>query len=79
MTSELLEIINRILDDSGRERLRGLSPELRLKEDIGLDSLELAVLAVHVEAEFGIDVFADGLLWTVGEIQAKLKEGARPN
>ncbi|MFN9880087.1 MAG: acyl carrier protein [Planctomycetota bacterium] len=70
--SQLEAIINEILDDSGRAPISSLSAEMRLREDLGLNSLELAVLTVRLEAVYGVDVFASGLVTTVGEVLAKL-------
>jgi acyl carrier protein len=44
-----------------------------LKQDLDLDSLDLAVLTVKIEAETGIDVFAEGIVETVGQLLAKLE------
>ncbi len=69
---KLLLIVNEVLDEAGRNPLPALSSDLRLREDLGLDSLELAVLTVKIEAACGVDVFADGIVATVGDIQAKI-------
>ena len=73
---QLEAIINEILDDSGRSPIAHLSAEIRLREDLGLNSLELAVLTVRLEAVYGVDVFASGLVTTVGEVLAKLPRDA---
>ncbi|AMV31849.1 acyl carrier protein [Pirellula sp. SH-Sr6A] len=65
--------INEVLEESGRERVAELTPLARLKQDLDLDSLDLAVLTVKIEAATGIDIFADGLVETVGEILAKMQ------
>ena len=70
----ILDIVNQIRADSGREPLATLSSEMRLREELGLDSLELAVLTVKIEAETGLDVFADGLVSTVGQLQERLRQ-----
>lgn len=49
-------------------------PSSRLREDLGMDSFNLAELTVHIEEKFDIDVFEDGLVSTVGEIFAKLNK-----
>ncbi len=69
----LQDIVNEIREDAGRDPIDALSPEMRLREDLGFDSIELAVLTANVEAEFGVDVFADGIVRTVGEVEEKLK------
>ena len=49
-----------------------ISETTNLKEDLGMDSLDLAELTVCLEEEFGIDVFEDGLVETAGEIYEKI-------
>jgi len=48
--------------------------ELKLREDIGFDSFDLAQLTVMIEDEFDIDVFEDGVIETVGEIIIKIEK-----
>ena len=73
MPPDLLDIINDIRSDAGRKPMEALSPEMRLREDLGFDSLELAVLTANLEAQYGVDVFTDGIVATVGEVVAKLE------
>ncbi len=68
----LLNKINQVLVESGREPVNALRDDLRLRKDLGLDSLELAVLTVKIEAATGIDIFANGLVDTVGEVAKRL-------
>jgi acyl carrier protein len=49
----------------------------RLREDLGLDSVDLAELTARLDYEFGVDVFADGPVHTVGEVLAKVERSAR--
>lgn len=65
-------IINRVLEQADKPPVQTLSPESRLQEDLGLDSLELAELTVLIEAEFAVDVFADGVVRTVGDVVEKV-------
>lgn len=70
----LLEIINQVRANKGRPPLSQISPQQRLREDCELDSLDLAELTVRLEDASGVDVFAEGVVRTVGEIQAKLAQ-----
>lgn len=70
--SELTTIVNELLEESGRNPYPSLSRGMRLRGDLGLDSLDLAVLTVKLEAHFGVDVFADGLVVTLGEVEDRL-------
>lgn len=69
----LLKIINEVLEESGRSSVSEIHESMHLKKDLDFDSLDLAVLTVKIEAETGIDVFADGIVETVGQIRAKLE------
>lgn len=70
---KILEIINKVLDNRANEKLTFLSPEMNLRNDIGFDSLDLAELTVRIEAEYGVDIFEDGIINTVGELLRKLE------
>ncbi len=70
--TELYAIIEQVMAEAGRAPASELTPATTLRKQLGFDSLELAVLTVRIEAEFGVDVFADGLVDTIGELQAKL-------
>ena len=68
----LLGKINEVLVESGREPVNALRDDLRLRKDLGFDSLELAVLTVKIEAATGVDIFEQGLVDTVGEVVKRL-------
>ena len=68
----LLDKINQVLVESGREPVSALRDDMHLRKDLGLDSLELAVLTVKIEAATGIDIFENGLVDTVGEVAKRL-------
>ena len=72
MLEQLHQSINEVLSDGGRPPIGSLTREMTLRGGVGLDSLELAVLTVKLEAETGVDVFADGLVTTVGEVEDRL-------
>lgn len=68
----LLRIINIIRANKGLPKISEARPEMRLREDIGLESLDLAELTVRIENEFDVDVFADDLVFTIGEVAARI-------
>jgi acyl carrier protein len=72
---KLLVVINQVRENKRQPSLPALASDLRLREDIGFESLDLAELTVRLEEAFGVDVFADGLVQTVGEIQDKIARG----
>jgi len=71
-TSELLPVINQVRENKRQTPVVELPATLRLREDLGFESLDLAELTVRIEEKFGVDVFADGLVHTIGEIQEKI-------
>ena len=73
MESKLLEIFNTVLSNRGKEIINELTANNHLRNDIGFDSFDLAELTVRIEAEYGIDIFEDGIVSRVSEIMEKLK------
>lgn len=69
---KLLEIINSIQKNRGRDLANKLDNAMSLRGDLGFDSLDLAELTVKIEAEWDVDIFEDGLVSTVGEIVEKI-------
>ena len=68
----LIVIVNTILSNKGRVCIEKLSRSMKLRDDLNFDSLDLAELTVRIEAQFGIDIFEDGLVDTIGGIFDKL-------
>ncbi|WP_145420025.1 phosphopantetheine-binding protein [Planctomycetes bacterium K23_9] len=74
MSDKLLRLFNGIRSDAGAAELDSIDDDAKLRDDLGFDSLELAVLAVKIEAEFGVDVFEQGIVLTVGELRGRINE-----
>lgn len=72
MHQTLLEIINHVLANNRLQTIEVLSPGARLREDLGMDSINLAELSVRLEDAFGVDVFDQGMISTLGELITKL-------
>ena len=70
---KLLIIINTIRENKADEHLVKIDKQTKLREDCGFDSLDLAEFTVRVEKEFGVDIFADGVVATIGEVFEKIK------
>lgn len=62
MKEKILTIINDIRLSKDLPVLESISEESSLRDDLGLTSFDLAELTVHIEDEFDIDIFEDGLL-----------------
>jgi acyl carrier protein len=73
MNENILDIINKVLENRNKNKLTSIKPEMSLRDDIGFDSLDLAELTVRIEAEFDVDIFEDGLISTVEEIFKKIE------
>lgn len=72
MSPSLLEIINQVRINKGLSEVDAVTSSLRLREDLGFDSLDLAELTARIDEAMGIDIFAQGVLATVGEIEKRL-------
>lgn len=72
METRVLEIINTVLQNRSKATINNINPKLNLRDDLGMDSLDLAELTVRIEAEYDIDIFEDGLITTIEEVINKL-------
>lgn len=70
---KLLEIINTVLANRGKSTVTSINEASSLRDDLGLDSLDLAELTVRIEAEYDVDIFEDGVVTTIGEILSKIQ------
>lgn len=71
---KISSIVNTVLHNRGKKTIEAVTALSSLRNDIGLDSLDLAELTVRIEAEFGIDIFEDGIVNTIGEILEKIEQ-----
>lgn len=74
MEEKLLEIINDMIASKGIESLKIIQRDYSFRDDLGFDSFDLAELTVRVEDVFGIDIFEDGLVNTLGEVEDKIRK-----
>lgn len=72
MEQNLLSVINEILTDKNGAIIETLNGNMSLRKDLGFDSMDLAVLTAKLDAEYGIDIFEDGIIDTVEEVLNKL-------
>jgi acyl carrier protein len=70
----LLQIINRVLSNNDLPIIDSLNPQLRFREDLDMDSIMLAELTVRIEDEYNIDVFEDGMVFTIDDILKKINK-----
>ncbi len=70
--------LHRILEKVAKKRVEPQYIENGVSfQEIGLDSLALAELTVRLEQEFGVDVFANGVIGTVAEVKERIGISAR--
>lgn len=69
---KLLQIINAMLAAKNRDALVKLERNFSLRNDIGFDSLDLAEFTVRVEDAFGVDIFEDGIVDTIGDVLERI-------
>lgn len=74
MERQVLSIINDIRKSKNLNVLESLKESDSLRNDLHLTSLDLAELTVRIEDEFGVDIFEEGLINTIGEIYERLKK-----
>lgn len=70
--NKLYEIINEVLEDNDLDTFETFEDSMNLKNDLGMDSFNLAELTVAVEDEFGVDIFKNDMVFTIGDIKNKL-------
>lgn len=68
MEEKIFEILNYVLEKNGKKKLDNMNHKLSLRNDLHLDSLDLAELTVRLEDEFDVDIFEDRIIDTIGEI-----------
>lgn len=74
MKEKVIEIIKNILTENDIEiSVEEINDSTILTDDLGLDSFNLAQLTVEIESEFGVDIFENGIISTVGDIFNQLK------
>ncbi|MBK8852979.1 MAG: acyl carrier protein [Saprospiraceae bacterium] len=71
MLEKLKDIIISIKEDAQLDPDK-ISSASSLRSDLEFDSLQLAQLTVEIEDEFGVDIFEDEIVETVGDILKKL-------
>lgn len=74
MLEIIKNFINEVNEMNDKALLNNISEDMRLREDLGLDSMDLAILTAKIEDKYNIDVFEDGIVKTVGEIVSKLEK-----
>lgn len=74
MNKRITDIVNLIRKNKQLPEYAPIQTETSLHDDLGFDSFDLAELTVRIEDEFGVDIFEDGIVTTIGEILDKLPD-----
>lgn len=69
---KIKEIIITIFENNELEIPKKISSITSLKYDLEMDSIMMAEMSVRLEDEFGVDVFENGLLFSIEEILEKV-------
>jgi acyl carrier protein len=73
MKEKVVDIINEILNENRiNSQVKDIDENTSLTNDLGFDSFNLAQLTVQIESEFGVDIFENGVVYTVGDILKKV-------
>jgi acyl carrier protein len=72
--TKLLKIINQVLENAGNAEIEVLTTNTDLRKDLDLDSISMAELIVTIDDAFGVDINAQGMIQTIGDIQHRLAE-----
>jgi len=72
-SEKLFNIINNILISKNEQPISNISPINHLKNDLGLESLDMVELVVELEDEFGIDIFEAGNVETINDVLDRIK------
>ena len=70
--NKLYEIVNEVLESNELDTQTTFKDTDNLKDDLGMDSFNLAELTVMIEDEFDIDIFEGDMVFTIGDIKTKL-------
>ena len=74
MFEKIKEKIQEILDNKDVEYKSDEITEKSNLRDLGLVSIDMATLTVVLEDEFGVDIFEDGIVFTIEEILEVIKQ-----
>ena len=74
MKKEILDSINEVLLSKGAIPAAKIDAETDLRKDLGFDSFDLAELTVRLEDKTSIDIFRNGVISKVGEIEQLLPD-----
>lgn len=66
------DVINTIRENKGLNLVEDVTEQTHLRDQLELDSLDLAEFTVRIEKETGVDVFADGIVQTVAEVLERI-------
>ena len=72
----VVQIIQDVAYENGNESLKAIdiTDDMSLMSGLGLDSFMLAQITVHIENEFGVDIFESGIVSNINEILNKLPD-----
>lgn len=71
--NEIKDIINKVMVDHDKEIIDSINYDDNLRDDLGIDSIEMVDIVVQFEEIYGIDLFSEGDVKKVSEIIKRLE------
>lgn len=71
--NEIKDIINKVMVDHDKEIIDNINYDDNLRDDLGIDSIEMVDIVVQFEEIYGIDLFSEGDVKKVSEIIKRLE------
>lgn len=66
--NEIKDLINKVLVEHDKEMIASINYDDNLRDDLGIDSIEMVDIVVQIDEIYGVDLFSDGDVKKVGEI-----------
>jgi acyl carrier protein len=66
--NEIKDLINKVLVEHDKEMIASINYDDNLRDDLGIDSIEMVDIVVQFDEIYGVDLFSDGDVKKVSEI-----------
>lgn len=66
--NEIKDLINRVLVEHDKEMITSINYDDHLRDNLGIDSIEMVDIVVQFDEIYGVDLFSDGDVKKVSEI-----------
>lgn len=66
--NEIKDLINKVLVEHDKEMITSINYDDHLRDNLGIDSIEMIDIVVQFDEIYGVDLFSDGDVKKVSEI-----------